>query len=537
MAYLRFLNEAGQISCRTLDSERFVIGRTESANLIFDSDMISREHLAIELEADGRFRIRDLGSRNKTYINGELAGDTLLNPGDIIRAGDRIAEFVDDSASPTRIDLEFLTPDQAEPPHCEWLKIKTPVPLTIAQLEQLAQLAGDHALTARSEDIADTALAQAILAAQAERGFVALRGEGKTDLHVIAHRALAVTPGGSRTPVSNSFVLTPILQTVAGRYPQTAGQVNLKLGYAAVGLVAPLTYQGQVIGVLYVDRPASKRPFPTTSLQYALAAGAQIGSLLGEASRKLARMAPREGHAWMTTSRRLQSSLPSTAESNDSFTASYRLHPGRARCGDVGQVIPLDEQRCCIALVDGGGHGVAGVAQAASLLAAIRAAVQVSEDALTDPSELFNSLNRMMAASPARQVLPCTFIGIDMASGKLVYICAGGRPPLVMVAPGRLVTLDQPSLVLGIDKDYLYEPTRVNLPERYRVVCYTDGVIDATNPGSEPLGEQRLHDVLLERDAFGSAEELTGRISQLVTGHIGRSQADDDAMALVVAYG
>ncbi len=85
--------------------------------------------------------------------------------------------------------------------------------------------------------------------------------------------------------------------------------------------------------------------------------------------------------------------------------------------------------------------------------------------------------------------------------------------------------------------DYLYEPMRVNLPERYRVVCYTDGVVEATNPGDEPLGEQRVHDVLLERDAFGSAEEITGRISQLVTGHIGRSQADDDAMTLVVAYG
>ena len=119
MAYLRFLNEAGQITCRALDSERFVIGRTESANLIFDSDMISREHLAIELEADGRFRIRDLASRNKTYINGELVSDTLLYPGDIIRAGDRIAEFVDDSASPTRIDLDFLTPDQTEPPSSE----------------------------------------------------------------------------------------------------------------------------------------------------------------------------------------------------------------------------------------------------------------------------------------------------------------------------------------------------------------------------------------------------------------------------------
>jgi hypothetical protein len=37
------------------------------------------------------------------------------------------------------------------------------------------------------------------------------------------------------------------------------------------------------------------------------------------------------------------------------------------------------------------------------------------------------------------------------------------------------VTLDQSSLVLGVDVDYIYDTTRVDLPEVFRVVCYTDG--------------------------------------------------------------
>jgi len=537
MAYLRFFNEAGHVTIRSLDSERFVIGRSDSANLKFDSEMLSREHLAIELEPDGRFRVRDLGSRNKTYINGELISDSLLHAGDIIRAGDRIAEFVDESASRSRIELDFLTPDRTDPPNTEWLKLAAPTSLTTAQLEQLAHLAGDHALTARAEDIADTALAQALLAVEAERGFIALRGEEKTDLRILAHRALNREAGQSRTPASQTFVMTPILQSVAGRYPKTAGQIDLKQGFAATALVAPLTYRSRVIGAIYLDRPAAKRPLSEASQHYVMAAGAQIGAMLGESLRRLANLAPREGHAWMTTIRRVQSTLPTVVSSNEAFNTAYLSHPGRARCGDFAQVLPLDDQRCCIAVVDGGGHGVPGLVQAGAILSAIRVAAQLSSEVLTDPSNLFNELNEMVAASSGRQILPCTFIGVDLTTGKLSYICAGGSAPVVMVAPGRLITLEQPSLVLGVDKDYLYETTRVTLPDRFRLVCYTDGLLEAANPGDEPLGQKRIHDALLDTDAFGDADDVARRISQLLTGHVGRAQADDDASVLVVAYG
>ena len=157
MAYLRYLDTTGQLQTKVLDAEHFVIGRAPSCQLTVESDMISREHVRIDLEGDGRYRIRDLGSRNKTYVNGELITETLLTPGAIIRFGDQILEFVDDSAEPERIDLEFLTPDRSEPPDCEWVKTKTPLSLTVSQIEQVSRLVGDEGLTTRAEDIADAA--------------------------------------------------------------------------------------------------------------------------------------------------------------------------------------------------------------------------------------------------------------------------------------------------------------------------------------------------------------------------------------------
>ncbi len=537
MGTLRYVDDAGQLHTRLLDCEHFVLGRAPNCQLIFDSDMISREHMRIDLEANGRYRIRDLGSRNRTYVNGEQITETLLTGGDIIRAGDRVLEFLDDAGKAETVDLDFLTPDRTEPPDCEWIKLKAPVSLGVQQIERIAQLCADHPLTARAEDIAGAALGDVLLELQAERGFVALRGEAKTELRPVAHRALKRQAAGSLTPVSQSFALAPLLQHVAGRYPQTAGQLDAKLGFATTAVVAPLTHRGEVIGVLYVDRPAGKKPFPAAALHFTMAAGAAIGALLAESARKLGTSAAREGAAWLTTVRRVQSMLAPPFASSDSFDAAMKCFPGRVRCGDFATVIHLGEQRCGILLVDGGGHGMAGIAQGHAIAQAVRTALAVSEDALLDPAGMFNAMNHLTASSRARQVLACIFVGLDLASGKLLYINAGGTPPLLMVGPGRLVTLDQPSLVLGVDPDYVFAATRAELPESFRVVCYTDGFVEAATAGGEVIGEQRLHEALLDRDAFGAASSVLARLTGVFTSHLAGAAPDDDALVVVVARG
>jgi len=537
MAYLRYLDADGRIQTRALDTEHFVIGRAETCQLFFNSDMVSREHARIDVEAGGRYRIRDLDSRNRTYLNGELINETLLMPGSVIRIGDFILEFVDDSVGPERIELDFLTADRTEPPDCEWLKIKTPLSLTIQQIEQLAQLLGEQALTARAEDVADTALGQVLLDVQAERGLVAIRGESKTSLRPIAHRGFKRVAGGTITPVSQSFLFAPVLQQVAGRYPKTASQLNPKSGFAATGVAAPLTSRGEVIGVLYVDRVGSKKPFPTTTLAYAASAGAVIGSTLTDAVTKLARSASREGAAWLSTVRRLQTSLTIPLAAGDGFDAAMKRFSGRLQCGDFALGIPLDEQRCAVLVLDGGGHGVNGIAQSAAMQMAVQAALTVSDDTLSDPTGMFNAMNRWIGASGARQIIPCTFVGIDMAAGRLMYINAGGMPPILMVAPARLVTLDQSSLVLGVDPDYMYQGTRVDLPEAFRLICHTDGLTEATSTAGQAFGDERLHETLLGRTTFGTAEEVVDAIASAWSTHLTGAQAADDALILAVGRG
>lgn len=66
---------------------KFLIGRAEDCQLRPKSDLISRYHCVIMAE-DGLVTVRDFGSKNFTYVNGErLIGETELKPGDVLKVG------------------------------------------------------------------------------------------------------------------------------------------------------------------------------------------------------------------------------------------------------------------------------------------------------------------------------------------------------------------------------------------------------------------------------------------------------------------
>ena len=76
----------------------FIIGRGETAHLRPQSDLVSRAHCSV-LVADGKVVLRDLGSRNGTFLNDErLEGEQQVTIGDRFRVGRLQFEFQIDHA-------------------------------------------------------------------------------------------------------------------------------------------------------------------------------------------------------------------------------------------------------------------------------------------------------------------------------------------------------------------------------------------------------------------------------------------------------
>jgi pSer/pThr/pTyr-binding forkhead associated (FHA) protein len=66
------------------------IGRDQSADVVVDDPGISRRHAEVRISHDGphlQVLLRDLGSTNGTYLNGEQIGDEELRDGDRITMG------------------------------------------------------------------------------------------------------------------------------------------------------------------------------------------------------------------------------------------------------------------------------------------------------------------------------------------------------------------------------------------------------------------------------------------------------------------
>ncbi len=82
------------------------IGRALENELVVSDLQVSRHHAEFTAHPDGRFELRDLGSHNGTYVNGQpiaKSGTVVIGPNDIVGVGhstfrivgDRLEEFVD----------------------------------------------------------------------------------------------------------------------------------------------------------------------------------------------------------------------------------------------------------------------------------------------------------------------------------------------------------------------------------------------------------------------------------------------------------
>lgn len=70
-----------------LNKDQIFIGREVRCDVMLNNDSVSRRHAEVVRMAEG-WLIRDLGSRNGTYVNGQRVEEYVLQEGDLITIGD-----------------------------------------------------------------------------------------------------------------------------------------------------------------------------------------------------------------------------------------------------------------------------------------------------------------------------------------------------------------------------------------------------------------------------------------------------------------
>jgi pSer/pThr/pTyr-binding forkhead associated (FHA) protein len=70
-----------------LDEDATPAGRNPDSAVFLDDITVSRQHAIIERRQDGSWFVRDVGSLNGTYVNGEQVEETKLAAGDEVQIG------------------------------------------------------------------------------------------------------------------------------------------------------------------------------------------------------------------------------------------------------------------------------------------------------------------------------------------------------------------------------------------------------------------------------------------------------------------
>ena len=85
-ANLVLLKTNGTTKTFPLPGSVTVVGRQQECDLCIPLMVVSRRHCEINQDG-GVLRVRDLGSRNGTLVNGKKIADAVLNPGDTLHIG------------------------------------------------------------------------------------------------------------------------------------------------------------------------------------------------------------------------------------------------------------------------------------------------------------------------------------------------------------------------------------------------------------------------------------------------------------------
>jgi|SRR5579862_4559759 sigma-B regulation protein RsbU (phosphoserine phosphatase) len=303
-------------------------------------------------------------------------------------------------------------------------------------------------------------------------------------------------------------------------------------GWASVGLAVEAMHQGVADFI--------EKPWTNTRLLEILAKQITIGSERRTA-RERSRARSREDEQQRVALRRAQDEmeealriqqrlLPAQIPQAAGYEIAAIWRPARIIGGDYYDVLRLGQDTLAFCIADVAGHGL----PAALVMANLQAAVHGFASIGLAPHEMCEGLNRVLCEnlSPDRFVT-FFYAVLNTKSGRLQYSNAGHPSPLVSRIDGSSVSLQGGGPVLGLFPEERFTTQEVQLIASDRLVCFTDGVLEASGADGLEFGQQGLRETVCGR-VTDSAEALSQGLLQAALLHA-QGSLEDDATVLTVA--
>jgi len=165
--------------------ESLTLGRDPRASVALSDSAVSREHCKIDIGSRG-FRLVDLGSRNRTFLNGDPIENIWLKDGDILSIGDTELRFEDDSPplEAAGVNTTIIKEvERRERGASRLLDSVAPVtgtsPSNSIDIEAVLKLTREVAATASLPDLFDRVLTELVSLLRADHAAFLMKESGK----------------------------------------------------------------------------------------------------------------------------------------------------------------------------------------------------------------------------------------------------------------------------------------------------------------------------------------------------------------------
>jgi phosphoserine phosphatase RsbU/P len=373
----------GQMMTVPLRGARLAVGRSTAAELSFPEDIgLSRLHFALECEG-GEWAVRDLGSKNGTFVNNlPLKARLILKPGDRVAAGRVEILFAPESNQPAQEPVVFegveesttvstLTTDLDAAVSNQTMIFERGGPEAASPVQALIRAGQELAENRPLSELFQVILDLAIEAVHAQRGVVLILENGQLVTKARKGEGFRIsTAMRDRVLKEKSSVLV----RNAELDDAFKGRTSIVLHSVHTMMAAPLQAKDRIIGLIYLDSPHVLREFTKDDLSL-LTVMANVAAIRLENAR-LAEIEAAErilerdlAHAAEIQSRVLPNESPEIA--------GLDLAGHNAACrtvgGDYYDFFPYGGGRVGLALGDVSGKGM----PASLMMMALHAHVQV----------------------------------------------------------------------------------------------------------------------------------------------------------------
>ena len=232
-----------------------------------------------------------------------------------------------------------------------------------------------------------------------------------------------------------------------------------------------------------------------------------------------------------------QSLIPGHTPRIGSIRVAWRFEPCEQIGGDIFNFQITDKNHISFYMLDVCGHGVSSALISAAISQFLQTDYELSKNAseAVQPKAVLNSLNRVFPFERFDSFFTIVYVTVDYVNGRLSYSCAGHPSPILLHPVGELEILDVHGPVIGVGNDLPFVQEDKQLQPGDKIILYTDGVLDHSNPEGELFGKHRFCETL-EKYGDQPVETLMDLLQTTLKNFAGPARSGDDLSMMVIEY-